>query len=405
MKIYLVGGAVRDKLLDLPVTDHDWVVVGATPEQLSEQGYLPVGKDFPVFLHPDTKEEYALARTERKTAKGYHGFEFSTDIKVTLEQDLARRDLTINAMAEDDQGNLIDPFNGREDLDNALLRHVSPAFAEDPVRILRVARFAARYARWGFKVAHGTHKLMLTMVENGEVDALVAERVWAETIKALGEEKPGRYFDVLHACGALARVFPLIELSYPLPDSSPDTVSVKDDGSKHGADKNSPAVAALDRTATETDAPLLRFAVFMCALFNKTDAALALQQMRDFAIQLKLPNDYRDLSLLAIRTAPGYQDLDTTSAEACVEFLYQADAFRHQRRFAELLDTLRLFDITRNTDTTEKNTVLHESLAICNRVNTNTVLEMGLQGADIGKELKRRRIMSVADSRRDQTDP
>lgn len=191
MEIYLVGGAVRDKLLGLPVRERDWVVVGATPQQMLDLGYKPVGKDFPVFLHPETGEEYALARTERKTGPGYTGFAFHAAPDVTLEEDLRRRDLTINAMAEDAAGNLIDPFNGREDLDAGLLRHVSSAFAEDPVRILRLARFKARFGKWGFKVAHGTHALMKRMVASGEVDALVPERVWAETLKALGEDRPG----------------------------------------------------------------------------------------------------------------------------------------------------------------------------------------------------------------------
>ena len=200
MKIYLVGGAVRDKLLKLPVKDRDWVVVGASVEQMIEQGYKPVGRDFPVFLHPQTHEEYALARTERKTAKGYHGFEFNADPNVTLEQDLARRDLTINAMAETPEGDLIDPYHGKDDLEQGRLRHVSDAFAEDPVRILRVARFAARYHQWGFRVAHSTNRLMRQMVQSGEVDHLVAERVWAETAKAFAEKAPHRYFQVLFAC-------------------------------------------------------------------------------------------------------------------------------------------------------------------------------------------------------------
>ena len=198
MDTYLVGGAVRDRLLGLPVRERDWVVVGATVEDMLAQGYQQVGKDFPVFLHPETHEEYALARTERKSGHGYRGFTVHADPDVTLEEDLKRRDLTINAMAETADGQLIDPFHGEEDLRNGLLRHVSPAFVEDPVRILRVARFAARFARQGFKVAHETNRLMRKMVDNGEIDYLVPERVWAELEKALHTDNPEKFFQVLH---------------------------------------------------------------------------------------------------------------------------------------------------------------------------------------------------------------
>ncbi|WP_374212365.1 hypothetical protein [Thiothrix subterranea] len=211
MTIYLVGGAVRDQLLGLPLKDRDWVVTGATPAVMLQQGFKPVGSDFPVFLHPQTSEEYALARTERKTAKGYHGFQFHAATDVTLEQDLARRDLTINAMAQDASGKLIDPYGGQADLQQRLLRHVSAAFSEDPVRILRVARFAARFASLGFQVASDTQHLMQQMVAVGEVDALVPERVWQETLKALSEPTPARFFEVLRDCGALAVLFPEVE--------------------------------------------------------------------------------------------------------------------------------------------------------------------------------------------------
>jgi len=214
MQIYIVGGAVRDRLLGLPVKDRDWVVVGASVESMLQQGYKPVGKDFPVFLHPHSHEEYALARTERKTGKGYHGFAFHADQSVTLEQDLARRDLTINAIAQDDQGQLIDPYHGQQDLRDGILRHVSPAFAEDPVRILRLARFAARF---GFSIAPETMQLMHHMVVAGEVDALVAERVWQEMAKALMEDKPSRFFLALRACGALQRILPELDALFGVP--------------------------------------------------------------------------------------------------------------------------------------------------------------------------------------------
>jgi len=217
MHIYLVGGAVRDALLNRPVVDHDHVVVGALPEDMLALGYQPVGKDFPVFLHPQTGEEYALARTERKTGRGYHGFVFQADATVTLEQDLARRDLTINAIARDADGTLTDPFGGVRDLEARVLRHVSPAFVEDPVRVLRVARFAARFAPLGFTVAEETMALMRQMVADGEVDHLVPERVWAETRKALGEPQPSAFLRVLRDCGALAVLFPEIDALYGVP--------------------------------------------------------------------------------------------------------------------------------------------------------------------------------------------
>ncbi|MGD9390750.1 MAG: multifunctional CCA addition/repair protein, partial [Thioalkalispiraceae bacterium] len=217
MEVYKVGGCVRDKYLNLESKDQDWVVVGATPAELENLGYQAVGKDFPVFLHPETKEEYALARTERKTAPGYTGFSFYAAADVSLEQDLQRRDLTINAMAEDVNGNLIDPYHGKADLDKRILRHVSPAFAEDPVRILRVARFAARFAELGFVVAEETNALMQQMVTNGEVDALVPERVWQETVNALSEKTPARFFEVLRDCGALKKIFPELDALYGVP--------------------------------------------------------------------------------------------------------------------------------------------------------------------------------------------
>lgn len=217
MEIYLVGGAVRDHLLNLAVKDQDWVVTGATPEVLLKQGYKTVGKDFPVFLHPKTGEEYALARTERKTAKGYHGFTFHSDEEVTLKEDLLRRDLTINALAMDNDGKIIDYYKGKEDLDQRTLRHISPAFREDPVRILRIARFLARFRHLGFRIADETMQLMQEMVKGGEVDALVAERVWQETEKALGEKHPDAFFETLRACGALKVLFPELDKLFGVP--------------------------------------------------------------------------------------------------------------------------------------------------------------------------------------------
>jgi tRNA nucleotidyltransferase (CCA-adding enzyme) len=217
METYLVGGAVRDQLLNYPVTERDWVVLGETPESMVRQGFRPVGKDFPVFLHPQSREEYALARTERKIARGYKGFSVHATPEVSLQQDLLRRDLTINAIAMTPQGEIIDPYNGQDDLQQRIFRHISPAFAEDPVRILRVARFAARYAHLGFTLAEETRVLMQAMVKAGEVDALVPERVWAELLKALKEPAPSAFFYTLKNCGALAKIFPEIDALFGVP--------------------------------------------------------------------------------------------------------------------------------------------------------------------------------------------
>jgi tRNA nucleotidyltransferase (CCA-adding enzyme) len=308
MKVYEVGGAVRDDLLGLPVEDRDYVVVGATPEELVALGYRAVGKDFPVFLHPETHEEYALARTERKTARGYHGFEFHAAPDVTLEQDLERRDLTINAMARDEDGVLVDPFNGAEDLSAGVLRHVSPAFAEDPVRILRVARFVARF---GFDIAPETQALMREMVEAGEADALVPERVWQELARGLMESEPSRMFEVLHECGALRRI-------------APEIATLFEDAIQAQA-----ALAALDDTARD-DAPLeVRFAALTRTLDPYAIDALA--------ERLKLPSAVRDLALLTARHANTVADAEDLPAESILELFNAADAWRRPERFEQLL--------------------------------------------------------------------
>jgi tRNA nucleotidyltransferase (CCA-adding enzyme) len=308
MKIYCVGGAVRDELLGLPVKDRDYVVVGATPEQMVKQGYKPVGRDFPVFLHPQTHEEYALARTERKTARGYHGFEFHAAPDVTLEQDLARRDLTINAIARDPDGRIIDPHKGTADLKAGVLRHVSPAFAEDPVRILRVARFAARF---GFRIAPETLKLMRQMAGNGEADALVPERVWQEVARGLMETKPSRLFEVLRECGALARVMPEVDALWDDADAALGTM------------------AALDAAAQAQATLPARFAVLARPL-----APLAVES---FAARIKVPADCRDLALLAARHANTVLDAAELDAESTLELFNAVDAWRRPERFGELL--------------------------------------------------------------------
>src|SRR5688572_24166589 len=308
MKIYEVGGAVRDELLGLPVKDRDYVVVGATPEEMLELGYRAVGRDFPVFLHPETHEEHALARTERKTARGYHGFQFHADPEVTLEEDLARRDLTINAIARDEDGNLIDPYNGAEDLSAGILRHVSPAFAEDPVRILRVARFAARF---GFDIAPETLELMHAMVKSGEADALVSERVWQELARGLQENRPSRMFEVLRECGADAKIVPEI-------------AALIDDPERGEA-----ALDALD-TAAANDEPLeVRFAALARALDPYAVEALA--------DRLRLPASVRELAVLASRHANAILDAEALAPEVLLDLLNGADAWRRPERFEDVV--------------------------------------------------------------------
>jgi len=321
VQTYLVGGAVRDKLLGLPVVERDWVVVGATPQQLLALGYTPVGKDFPVFLHPRSREEYALARTERKTAPGYTGFVFNTDPSVTLEEDLQRRDLTINAMAESADGALIDPWGGRDDLDNGLLKHVSPAFAEDPVRILRVARFAARFAHYGFHVAHDTNRLMRAMVDNGEVDHLVAERVWAELHKALGCDTPARFFSVLAGCGALEKLLP-------------EMARMRQPGhTGHGS--AAPELPVLECAVHQSHNVEQRFAALVCDLDNGTQGGLAPQRLDDMCERLRVPVRFRELAVMALLHRSRLHGIAGLDAAGRLDLLLALDAFRRSERLAD----------------------------------------------------------------------
>lgn len=303
MKIYLVGGAVRDQLLDRTVTERDYVVVGSTPEEMLAQHFKPVGKDFPVFLHPKTKEEYALARTERKVGRGYTGFEFHAALDVTLEQDLARRDLTINAIAQDKDGQIIDPFHGEQDLRKRLLRHVSPAFVEDPVRILRVARFAARFHHLGFTIAPQTMDLMKTMVQNNEVDALVAERVWQEWQRALTEKDPEVFFMVLRECGALKVLLPEIDCLFGTPQSKETHPEI---------DTGIHTLLVLKQAALLTDDPVTRFAASLHDIGKGTTEVQYLPKhplheergaplVAALCDRYRIPRLYRDLGILVAR--------------------------------------------------------------------------------------------------------
>lgn len=344
MKTYVVGGAVRDELLGLEVKDRDHVVVGATPEEMAAQGYKPVGKDFPVFLHPQTNEEYALARTERKSGRGYKGFTVHAAPEVTLEDDLRRRDLTINAMARAADGSLIDPYGGKDDLEQGILRHVSDAFAEDPVRILRVARFAARF---GFEVHEDTMELMRSMVDSGEADYLVPERVWQEFSKGLAEEHPGRMFKVLESSGLRERLLP--ELKSP-PQKLPGS-------------------------------PAVRFA----------QLAWSLQEAQVMALckRLRAPNDERELALLACRSRPALRASRQAAAEALLDLLKRADAFRRPERFHELL---QVAGFAESIDTAR----LERALAAAAAVDAGAVAASARAPADIPRLIDQARAHAIA---------
>jgi tRNA nucleotidyltransferase (CCA-adding enzyme) len=337
LKIYCVGGAVRDALLGLPVQDHDWVVVGATPQQLEALGYRPVGKDFPVFLHPDTHEEYALARTERKTALGYKGFAVYAAPDVTLEQDLSRRDFTVNAIAQSEDGSLIDPYNGITDLRAGILRHVSAAFSEDPVRILRAARFVARF---GFSIAPETLELMRLMVANGEVDALVAERVWQELARGLMEKNPSRFISTLRDCGALQKILPEIDALFGVPqppqhhpeiDCGIHTMLVLDDAAQHGY--------ALE----------VRFAALMHDLGKGNTPkdilprhigheARSVDLLSALCDRLRVPGECRDLGLLVARYHGDVHRAKELRPDTIVRLFQNCDAWRKPQRFMQILE-------------------------------------------------------------------
>ncbi|SNR64112.1 metal dependent phosphohydrolase [Methylobacillus rhizosphaerae] len=337
MQVYQVGGAVRDKILGLPVKDRDYVVVGTTPEQMVQAGYRPVGKDFPVFLHPVTHEEYALARTERKISKGYKGFHVYADPGVTLEQDLARRDLTINAIAENEHGELIDPFGGVADIHTRVLRHVSSAFSEDPVRILRAARFAARFT--GFTVADETMSLMQEMVENGEVDALVPERVWQELAKGLMETKPSRMFDVLRACGALKRLLPELDRLFGVPQAARYHPEI---------DTGIHVMMVIDYAAGQGFSLPIRFAALTHDLGKGTTPAEMLPRhighedrsvglLKELATRLRVPNDCRELAQVVAKFHGKVHQVSEMRPDTILRFLLDVDAVRQPQRFRDFL--------------------------------------------------------------------
>ncbi|MBK6377859.1 MAG: multifunctional CCA addition/repair protein [Xanthomonadales bacterium] len=402
MRIYRVGGAVRDKLLGRASSDVDFVVVGATPEQMLGKGYRPVGKDFPVFLHPQTQQEYALARTERKTAPGYRGFAFNADASVTLEDDLARRDLTINALAEDDHGNLVDPFGGARDIQARVLRHVSSAFAEDPVRILRVARFLARFAADGFTIAEETKTLMREMVAAGEVDHLVPERVWAETRKALGESTPSAFLRTLRECGALEILFPEIDALYGVPQRTEYHPEV--DTGIH----NEMVIDMAARLAPGDD--LIGF----CAMTHDLGKALTpahelpkhimheergVAPLRALAERLRVPNEHAELGVLCCRLHLLAHRAFELRAETLFGLFEKLDAMRKPQRLAQFITVCEADQRGRlgmTESTYPQAGLLRAAHAAAVDIKATAFVAAGMQGPAIAEAQRKARIRAVA---------
>jgi tRNA nucleotidyltransferase (CCA-adding enzyme) len=400
MKTYLVGGAVRDKLLGRTISERDWVVVGSSPAQMVANGFTPVGQDFPVFLHPQTKEEYALARTERKTGKGYGGFSFYCGDEVTLEDDLIRRDLTINAMAEDDDGKIIDPYNGQRDLVDKLLRHVSPAFAEDPVRILRIARFAARYHALGFRVADETVALMQTMVANGEVDHLVAERVWKETERALGEPHPEIFISVLRECNALDRLFPEIDALFGVPQTAVHHPEI---------DTGIHTLMSLQQAVKLSPSTCVRFATLLHDLGKATtpvdewprhiaheDRSLPL--VKKLCERIAAPKDYKDLALMVAQWHTHCHRALELKPATILKVLQSNDAFRRPERFEQFLLCCEA-DARGRTGFENRAypqaDFFRNALKAAQAVDITIIQQSGFSGKEFGDEVNRMRLQNL----------
>ncbi|MGB3255634.1 multifunctional CCA addition/repair protein [Buttiauxella gaviniae] len=400
MKIYLVGGAVRDGLLRLPVKDKDWVVVGATPQEMLDAGYQQVGKDFPVFLHPKSREEYALARTERKSGQGYTGFTCYAAPDVTLEQDLLRRDLTINAIAQDERGEFIDPYHGRADIEKRLLRHVSPAFNEDPLRVLRVARFAARYAHLNFQIAPETQALMFAMAANGELEHLTPERVWKETENALTSRNPQVYFDVLRKCGALKVLFPEIDALFGVP--APEKWHPEIDTGIH-------VLMTLSIAAQLSPEVDVRFAT-LCHDLGKGltpkefwprhhgHGPAGVKLVERLCQRMRVPNEIRDLAKLVAE----YHDLIHTIAilqpKTIIKLFYAIDAWRKPQRVEQVALTSEADARGRTgfeASDYPQGRLLRAAWIAAQSVTNKEVIDDGFSGPAIRDELTRRRIAAV----------
>jgi tRNA nucleotidyltransferase (CCA-adding enzyme) len=397
---YLVGGAVRDHLLQLPVKDRDWVVVGATPEQMLAAGFRQVGADFPVFLHPDTGEEYALARTERKSGRGYKGFECHSSPDVTLEQDLSRRDLTINAMAMDHQGRIVDPYGGQQDLTRRLLRHVSSAFSEDPLRILRVARFAARFHPLGFGIAPKTLRLMRQMVRAGEVACLTPERIWQETVRCLDEKSPWIYIQVLRECGALAVIMPELDALFGIPQ--PPAHHPEIDSGLH-------TLMVLEQACRLSDDSEVRFAALLHDLgkaltprsnwpHHYQHETLGLAPIRQLCGRLRVPNGHRELALLASEFHLHVHRSDEFRSSTIQKLFAQTDAYRRPERFEKLLRVCEA-DARGRTGCEDRDYPQPERLRAALRaaaaVEVKALLAQGLTGKALGEAITRERVRQI----------
>lgn len=406
MKTYIVGGAVRDSLLGLPVKDRDYVVVGSTPEQMRQLGFKPVGADFPVFLHPQTQEEYALARTERKTARGYHGFSFYAAPDVTLEQDLARRDFTINAMARDETGELIDPYGGRQDLASRTLRHVSEAFAEDPVRILRAARFMARFS--DFTIAPETLTLMRCMVADGEVDALVPERVWQELARGLMEATPSRFFTTLRECGALKRLLPEIDCLFGVPQNPRSHPEI---------DTGIHVMLVLDEAARRNYSLPVRFAALLHDLGKGTTPKelwpnhggheeKGMPLVKTVSQRLRAPNTCRNLAVLTAQWHGQAHQADKMGAEKLLDILLGTDAIRQPERFGEFLLACTA-DFYGRPGYAEREFAaiarLQEALAVVMAIDAGAVAHACANPADIPAAIREARLAALQDWMRPST--
>ncbi len=402
MQVYLVGGAVRDRLLGRPIKDRDYVVVGATPEAMLAAGYQPVGKDFPVFLHPESRAEYALARTERKSGRGYHGFVFATDPSVTLEDDLVRRDLTINAMAETADGTIVDPYGGQRDLADRVLRHVSPAFAEDPLRLLRVARFAARYAPLGFTIAPETLELMRAIVAAGEVDHLTAERVWAETERALAEPAPERFLQALRASGALARLFPELDRLYGVPQRAefhPEVdTGVHQELVLAAAAQVAPGDSLVGFLALTHD---LGKGLTPAAILPRHDGheERGVPSVETVCERYKVPAEYRELAVLTCRWHLSAHRATTLPPTEVLDLIGKFDAFRRPPRLSAFLAACeadkrgRLGMIESDYPQRAYLTACHAAAAA---VSAESFVRAGLRGPAIGKAMEEARVAAIA---------
>ncbi len=404
MQIYQVGGAIRDELLGFEVKDRDWVVVGATPEQMTDLGYKPVGKDFPVFIHPDTGEEYALARTERKTGPGYTGFAFDTSEEITLEQDLERRDITINAIAKDENGNLIDPFNGRRDLEQKIIRHVSDAFVEDPLRVLRVARFAAQF---NFAIAGETQSLLKEISATNELQTLTPERVWVETEKALQTRQPRRYFEALRECNALAALFPEIDRLFGVPQ--PEHHHPEIDSGVH-------TLMVLDQAASITAEPEVRFAALVHDLGKGTTPQQTwprhhgheergVKLINGLCDRLRIPKKYRELAVLVSRYHLDCHRINEMKATTVMRKLEGLDAFRRPERFDQFL--LACEADARGRKGKEQQDypqagIFRKYRAACLTVTASSEDIRNLKGTEIADHLRTQRIEAIRKVKREE---